>query len=256
MTMLKRLLILLIILTLITTAAQAYYDPYTGRFLQRDPVGQGVNWYIYGMNNPMKYTDSTGMWIDTFVDVVGLGLTILEFIENPSLGNAAWVVVDTAAVFVPFVPGTKTGRIVIKWVTKSDPAKVFKNIEFKPSNFRKNLQLATEVGDDVLKNHQAHHIIPQKWREKVAELGINVDHPSLLTWVKRKPHQSFSPDYTKEWNAFFEAKPNATRDDVLEYAYEMAEKPKYKNHYYNKEHYFRPYQEQHISPSGNYREDN
>ena len=86
MPMLKRLSISLVILTLLTTAAQAYYDPYTGRFLQRDPVGQGVNWYIYGLNNPMKYTDSTGMWIDTFVDVVGLGLTILEFIENPSLG--------------------------------------------------------------------------------------------------------------------------------------------------------------------------
>ena len=45
MTMLKRLSILLVILTLITTAAQAYYDPYTGRFLQRDPIGDGVNWY-------------------------------------------------------------------------------------------------------------------------------------------------------------------------------------------------------------------
>ena len=63
MTMLKRLSILLVILTLITTAAQAYYDPYTGRFLQRDPAGDGGNWYAYAANNPMKYTDPTGMVI-------------------------------------------------------------------------------------------------------------------------------------------------------------------------------------------------
>ena len=63
MPMLKRLSISLLILTLLTTAAQAYYDPYIGRFTQRDPIGDGTNWYIYGMNNPMKYTDPTGMVI-------------------------------------------------------------------------------------------------------------------------------------------------------------------------------------------------
>ena len=58
---LKRLSILLVILTLITTAAQAYYDPYTGRFLQRDPAGDGVNWYAYTYNNPLAFVDPTGM---------------------------------------------------------------------------------------------------------------------------------------------------------------------------------------------------
>ena len=37
-----------------------YYDPYIGRFTQRDPIGQGVNWYAYTMNNPMKFIDPTG----------------------------------------------------------------------------------------------------------------------------------------------------------------------------------------------------
>ena len=47
MLMLKRVSILLVILTLITTAAQAYYDPYVRRFTQRDPINDGVNWYVY-----------------------------------------------------------------------------------------------------------------------------------------------------------------------------------------------------------------
>ena len=63
MPMLKRLLILLVIFTLLTTAAQAYYDPYIGRFTQRDPVGQGTNWYAYTYNNPLKFVDPTGMYI-------------------------------------------------------------------------------------------------------------------------------------------------------------------------------------------------
>ena len=37
-----------------------YYDPYIGRFTQRDPIGDGVNWYAYTYNNPLKYTDPTG----------------------------------------------------------------------------------------------------------------------------------------------------------------------------------------------------
>ena len=37
-----------------------YYDPYIGRFTQRDPVGDGVNWYAYTYNNPLKYTDPNG----------------------------------------------------------------------------------------------------------------------------------------------------------------------------------------------------
>jgi RHS repeat-associated protein len=40
--------------------AARYYDPYIGRFTQRDPAGDGVNWYAYTYNNPLKYTDPNG----------------------------------------------------------------------------------------------------------------------------------------------------------------------------------------------------
>ena len=60
MTMLKRVSILLVIFTLLTTGADAYYDPYTGRFTQRDPAGDGGNWYAYTYNNPLRFIDPTG----------------------------------------------------------------------------------------------------------------------------------------------------------------------------------------------------
>jgi RHS repeat-associated protein len=37
-----------------------YYDPSTGRFLTRDPIKDGRNWYVYCQNNPMVAADPTG----------------------------------------------------------------------------------------------------------------------------------------------------------------------------------------------------
>lgn len=41
--------------------AARYYDPYIGRFTQRDPVEDGVNWYIYTHNNPLRFIDPDGL---------------------------------------------------------------------------------------------------------------------------------------------------------------------------------------------------
>lgn len=38
-----------------------YYDAATGRFLTRDPIGAGKNWYAYCSNNPLKQVDPTGL---------------------------------------------------------------------------------------------------------------------------------------------------------------------------------------------------
>ncbi len=38
-----------------------YYDPETGRFLSRDPIRSGNNWYSYCENNPLKAVDPSGL---------------------------------------------------------------------------------------------------------------------------------------------------------------------------------------------------
>lgn len=38
-----------------------YYDPSTGRFLTRDPIGDGENWYAYCAGNPLTSTDPSGL---------------------------------------------------------------------------------------------------------------------------------------------------------------------------------------------------
>ncbi len=38
-----------------------YYQPVTGRFSQLDPIRDGLNWYAYYYNNPVRYIDSNGL---------------------------------------------------------------------------------------------------------------------------------------------------------------------------------------------------
>ncbi len=38
-----------------------YYDSSTGRFLTRDPIKDGQNWYAYCDNNPVTYVDANGL---------------------------------------------------------------------------------------------------------------------------------------------------------------------------------------------------
>lgn len=37
-----------------------YYDPSIGRFITEDPARDGLNWYVYCRNNPIRYIDPTG----------------------------------------------------------------------------------------------------------------------------------------------------------------------------------------------------
>ncbi|MBI2184784.1 MAG: RHS repeat-associated core domain-containing protein [Thaumarchaeota archaeon] len=55
-----------------------YYDPEIGRFTTQDPVlgtsddPQTLNRYPYAKNNPLKYVDPDGRFIDTIFDAFGI----------------------------------------------------------------------------------------------------------------------------------------------------------------------------------------
>ena len=38
-----------------------WYDPKLGRFTTEDPARDGINWFIYCLNNPLRWIDPTGI---------------------------------------------------------------------------------------------------------------------------------------------------------------------------------------------------
>ena len=45
------------------------YDPAAGRFLSEDPAQDGLNWYIYCYNNPVRYWDPSGYITQEEIDM-------------------------------------------------------------------------------------------------------------------------------------------------------------------------------------------
>lgn len=56
-----------------------YYDASVGRFLSRDPIHAGDNWYAYCNNDPVNSTDSNGLDID-----IKIGDVIITIGANPN----------------------------------------------------------------------------------------------------------------------------------------------------------------------------
>ena len=77
--------------------------------------------FAYCENNSVNSVDSTGCAIETIIDVVSIGWSLADFISKPSWINFGYLVWDTAAAFIPFVPGSYTvkgGKIAVKVASK------------------------------------------------------------------------------------------------------------------------------------------
>ena len=76
-----------------------YYNPYTGRFLQTDPVGyaDGINWYKYCKNNPLLWVDPSGQ--ETVEDATGR-VMILPWRLDPGSSTASLIFAEAAGILI------------------------------------------------------------------------------------------------------------------------------------------------------------
>jgi len=65
-----------------------YYNPNSGRFLNSDPIRDGMNWYCYANNNPLRYVDPDGQKTESLPAVPRSGT--LDTITGPSFGPVSF----------------------------------------------------------------------------------------------------------------------------------------------------------------------
>jgi len=67
------------------------YWPEVGRFLQQDPIGDGVNWYVYAEDNPLVWIDPEGTDVN-WRRVGSFGKCMfMEMYGNDAIALANWV---------------------------------------------------------------------------------------------------------------------------------------------------------------------
>ena len=111
-----------------------FYSSSLNRWPQPDTIvpqpgnPQSLNRYAYGLNNPVRYRDSSGHWVETAWDIANIAWDIYEVKNDPSVLNIGALVVDVGAAVLPFVPagagliarGGKAAKVAVEAATHGD----------------------------------------------------------------------------------------------------------------------------------------
>ena len=208
--------------------SQARFMDTGGRFLSIDPLAEKyyhLSPYTYCAGDPVNLVDPEGELPDFFWDVFNVGIGLYSLGKNLIEGNfvdacvdLGGVVVDAAAAAIPILPGgvgttikaARAGDDIVdaaKIVNKADdvidagkainksavPQKITKKL-------RSNLIKATGIDP---KDMDAHHMLPQKFKDKIEEASIDINNPQYGIWLEKRLHSKRSYKYNKNWEEFF-----------------------------------------------------
>ncbi len=101
-----------------------WYDPAIGRFLAPDSIvpnvgsSQSLNRYAYVNGNPLKYTDPSGHWLESAIDVAFIIYDIHDIATNGlTWASGGALAADVAGLILPGVTG---GGALVRTVTHGD----------------------------------------------------------------------------------------------------------------------------------------
>ena len=113
-----------------------YYDPTLGRFISPDSIvpepgnPQSFNRFAYVYNNPLKYTDPTGHWIESAVDIAFIAYDIWDIHQNGlTWDNGLALAADVGGLLLPgltgvgmVVRGGKAAKAAVEAASHGDEA--------------------------------------------------------------------------------------------------------------------------------------
>lgn len=168
-------------------------DPYEPKELNR---------YAYAHGNPYRYTDPSGHYVESAVDVAFIAYDLNELEDDPSLENYLALGADVAGLAVPFatgggvaVRGTASGVRALGSVDNigrsvgrgSDPLRTLSEANARIGEimpYREARQITAGKGGAI----QAHHIVEQR---AMKDLGLGKDAirnaPSVV--LPKQQHQ-------------------------------------------------------------------
>jgi len=90
--------------------------------------------------------------------------------------------------------------------------------------FRKGVLARVGVDAAEAKGKHAHHVLPKQFAEKFSRLGLDVNDPRFGALLDGPAHMQLHNvlKYNSRWSDWLGKNPNATADDVLRFAEELA----------------------------------
>lgn len=73
-----------------------FYDPSIGRWIQKDPILSGINWWVYCENDPVNYVDPSGKIFEPleWVKIALLNPYVAITLGVAAVAIAVWVTVS------------------------------------------------------------------------------------------------------------------------------------------------------------------
>ncbi|MEJ2601210.1 MAG: DUF2380 domain-containing protein [Anaerolineales bacterium] len=203
-----------------------YYLPQAGIFTSRDPfpgfttLPVTLQPYLYAAGNPLRYTDPSGNFIDTVIDIAFIGYDVYSLVKHINSGcgiskeDLLALGLDVGSALLPFVTGL---GMVARVGAKTDDAI---KLAGKLDDLENTVRLLPKPKRI---NYPWHHIFPQEAElaARFANAGIDIDKHlvELPLEIHKKIHRGPGGGLWNEaWKAFFEIHPNANAQDIYKYA--------------------------------------
>jgi hypothetical protein len=147
---------------------------------------QALNRYAYVYNNPLRYTDPSGHWLETLWDIASIAWDIYEVRRDPSLLNIGALVVDVGVAVLPFVPagvgmvvrGGKAAKAAVEVASHADEvvdagrvvAEVASHADEAAEALRAGKEVTQEVVEQVVKSPE----LPRRFSRYMSRSELEV----------------------------------------------------------------------------------